>query len=186
MPEGATSQSRLRLAPAADAAPSKFASFLLNAESTRPAFKCTFKPYVGDRPWQSDPYPKQADPNKRSGPPGAKPLCAAAFLPSGKSGLRVRSLLRQVLDRLRAKLAADWPRAVFTLAATKDDRIRVVFNAESVAREHGAGLRAYLRHVILDDRMLDRQVRFQSFDGPGADAPDDVAALFKCTSTKAR
>eukprot|EP00628_Pelagophyceae_sp_CCMP2097_P030272 CAMPEP_0184204498 /NCGR_PEP_ID=MMETSP0976-20121227/9603_1 /TAXON_ID=483370 /ORGANISM="non described non described, Strain CCMP2097" /LENGTH=137 /DNA_ID=CAMNT_0026509089 /DNA_START=143 /DNA_END=555 /DNA_ORIENTATION=+ len=83
-----------------------------------------------------------------------------------------------------AKLAADWPRAVFTLAATKDDRIRVVFNAESVAREHGAGLRAYLRHVILDDRMLDRQVRFQSFDGPGADAPDDVAALFNARALK--
>ena len=58
---------------------------------------------------------------------------------------------------------------------TGGDRVRVTVDKDSFPEDRHLALRAYLRHLSLDDRMLDRKVRFQRSE---ADADGRIAAIY--------
>ena len=83
----------------------------------------------------------------------------------------LRPLLRAVLRLVRARLLRDWPKLRFLVLPT-DDHLEVTCETHAGARDL---LRAYFRTLELEDRMLNRRVRFRKFKP--ADAPDQDALL---------
>ena len=105
----------------------------------------------------------------------AAPVSTAAFLPAGQSKLRVRPLLRAILRKLRAKVAAAWPGAQILLEPTRSDHVRVAVRKGTFPADRDLAVRAYLRNLSLDDRMLDRRVAFQRSE---PDGPDSISAVY--------
>jgi len=166
------------------------ASFEANMDP--PPFVCTFRPHELPHPWMSEPHPKHlVYPNVRpewcSPSWRATPISPEAFIPCGKSRHRVRPLLRSVLRKLGAKIAAAWPDAAVRMDPRagpnfRGDRVRVAVAKASVPQSAHNAVRAYLRNLSLDDRMLDRRVRFQHNE-PDDDS-DEIAAAFVVTSAQ--
>ena len=155
------------------------------ASQDPPPFVCTFAPHEIPHPWMSEPHPKHLIyPNVRpewcSPSWHAKPISPDAFIPCGKSKHRIRPLLRAVLRKLGRKVEAAWPSAHFRMEPTgRADHVRVAVRKDSVEPGAHNAVRAYLRNLGLDDRMLDRRVRFQRND-PDTDA--EIAAIYDVTS----
>ena len=180
-PADAAQQARTAEAPERT---SLAASFEANMDP--PPFVCTFRPHELPHPWMSEPHPKHlVYPNVRpewcSPSWRATPISPEAFIPCGKSRHRVRPLLRSVLRKLGAKIAAAWPDAAVRMDPRtgpnfRGDRVRVAVAKASVPQSAHNAVRAYLRNLSLDDRMLDRRVRFQHNE-PDDDS-DEIAAAF--------
>ena len=166
-------------APAAEAPAASPAARLALGEGP-PPFMTTYEPHLVEHPWMSEPYPRAlVYPNVRpewcSPSWHAKPVADAAFIPGGRSKTRVRPLLRALLRKLRQKVSGAWPAARVQMKPIEGDYVRVSVDRRSVPEPAHLALRAYLRNLQLDDRMLDRRVTFQRSE---PDAGDRISALY--------
>ena len=132
--------------------------------------------------YKTSPYPRRKrfpesrpewlDPNLRSAWPMASTY---EFLPAGRSVKRIRPLNKAILRKLRAMIEKRWPRLAFSIEQAPDDCLRVTVEKSSFQPEAHLALRAFLRNLTWDDRLLDRRVAFKHSE---EDTEATVSALY--------
>jgi hypothetical protein len=84
------------------------------------------------------------------------------FLPAGRSVKRIRPLDKAILRKLRSLIEKKWPRLSFSIEQAPEDCLRVSVEKASFDPASHLALRAFLRNLTWDDRLLDRRVAFKA------------------------
>ena len=167
-----------------DKAPPKFKLNDWRADVNKPKPWCNMlsKDLDTEPEYKTSPYPRRKrfpesrpewlDPNLRSAWPMASTY---EFLPAGRSVKRIRPLNKAILRKLRAMIEKRWPRLAFSIEQAPDDCLRVTVEKSSFQPEAHLALRAFLRNLTWDDRLLDRRVAFKHSE---EDTEATVSALY--------
>lgn len=161
----------------------KLGGFDRDAPAQPPPFSTVLETRTKDVPaWSPEKYPRRTkfpesrpewlDPRLRTPWPMASTY---KFLPAGLSTKRIRPLNKAILRKLRAKIGKAWPSLTYALEQAPGDCLRIVVEKASFPADATLALRAFLRHLEWDDRLLDRRVRFKHSEEDG-DAT--VSALY--------
>ena len=82
---------------------------------------------------------------------------------------------KAILRKLRSLIEREWPRLSFTIEQAPEDCLRVSVEKASFDPASHLALRAFLRNLTWDDRLLDRRVAFKHSE---EDTEATVSALY--------
>ena len=82
---------------------------------------------------------------------------------------------KAILRKLRSLIEKKWPRLSFSIEQAPEDCLRISVEKSSFQPEAHLALRAFLRNLTWDDRLLDRRVAFKHSE---EDTEATVSALY--------